>query len=206
MPLEQLFALPGWLLLGVFLGVCASVVVGGVFYLGDRFLDSGRPSRSESIDGSLRRRAEIREYLRTIGERFEEDVRLTDGSGGGPVAFYLPDRDVAITFDVRTYFELTETETYVVLCEYEMPATHLGRRLPFETPTVSPPPSVDESVSRAFDRLGLAPNADEAEIQAAYRDRIKQVHPDQGGSEAEFKRIQEAYTTARTHAAETGAS
>lgn len=196
MPLEQLFALPDWILLGVFLGLCASVAVGGVFYFGVRHLSSGRAARSGSVDGSARRRAEIREYLRTIGERVEEDADLD----GTDVAFYLPERDVAITFDVTAYFDLQSTDTHVVLCEHEMPAAHLARRLPFETPTVTRPPRKTDPVSQAYDRLGLTPGADEAEVKAAYRELVKEVHPDQGGSETEFKRVQEAYTTARNHA------
>lgn len=47
---------------------------------------------------------------------------------------------------------------------------------------------------RAARVLGVEPDADEAAIRSAYRDRIKDVHPDaDGGDEAEFKRVREAY-------------
>ncbi|MEF8800090.1 MAG: ferredoxin Fer [Halolamina sp.] len=44
-----------------------------------------------------------------------------------------------------------------------------------------------------FDVLGVDPDADEATVLRAYRRRVKETHPDQGGSTAEFKRVQEAY-------------
>ncbi len=44
-----------------------------------------------------------------------------------------------------------------------------------------------------FDVLGVNGDADEEEIAAAYRRRVKETHPDQSGSAAEFKRVQEAY-------------
>jgi len=37
-------------------------------------------------------------------------------------------------------------------------------------------------------------------VKSAYRDRVKQVHPDHGGDEADFKRVREAYTLAKQHA------
>lgn len=45
-----------------------------------------------------------------------------------------------------------------------------------------------------FDVLGLDPeDADDGEIQAAYRRRVKEAHPDQGGSVEEFQRVRAAY-------------
>lgn len=48
-------------------------------------------------------------------------------------------------------------------------------------------------MSSPFDVLGVDPDADEGEILAAYRRRIKQAHPDQGGSVEKFQRVQAAY-------------
>jgi curved DNA-binding protein CbpA len=48
-------------------------------------------------------------------------------------------------------------------------------------------------VDSPFDVLGIEPGADEAEIDRAYRRRVKETHPDQGGSAAEFGRVREAY-------------
>lgn len=44
-----------------------------------------------------------------------------------------------------------------------------------------------------YDILGIDSDADEDEIKQAYRDRVKQTHPDLGGSESAFKRVERAY-------------
>lgn len=46
----------------------------------------------------------------------------------------------------------------------------------------------------AYDVLGLSPDADEAAVRRAYREKVKAVHPDaEGGSEEAFKRVNAAY-------------
>ena len=44
-----------------------------------------------------------------------------------------------------------------------------------------------------YDILRVDADADEDEIKQAYRDRVKEVHPDLGGSEDAFKRVERAY-------------
>ncbi|MFC6962610.1 ferredoxin Fer [Halocatena marina] len=44
-----------------------------------------------------------------------------------------------------------------------------------------------------FDVLGISPDADEAEIDRAYRQRVKEAHPDHGGSTSEFQLVRMAY-------------
>ncbi|MCC3763238.1 DnaJ domain-containing protein [Glycomyces sp. TRM65418] len=43
--------------------------------------------------------------------------------------------------------------------------------------------------------LGVSPQAPKAEIQAAYRRRLRETHPDKGGDEAEFHLVQGAWET-----------
>ena len=44
-----------------------------------------------------------------------------------------------------------------------------------------------------FEILGVDPDADDAAVVDAYRRRVKEVHPDQGGSAREFRMVQTAY-------------
>lgn len=44
-----------------------------------------------------------------------------------------------------------------------------------------------------FDVLRIDPDADEEEIEQAYRRRVKETHPDQGGSVGEFRAVRAAY-------------
>ena len=53
-----------------------------------------------------------------------------------------------------------------------------------------------------FDVLGVAPDAEDAEIKRAYRRRAKEAHPDQGGSVEEFQRVKAAYEAIRSGAVE----
>jgi len=44
-----------------------------------------------------------------------------------------------------------------------------------------------------FEVLAIDTGATEAEVVRAYRERVKQVHPDQGGSVEQFQTVKEAY-------------
>ncbi|MBX0295258.1 ferredoxin Fer [Haloarcula nitratireducens] len=44
-----------------------------------------------------------------------------------------------------------------------------------------------------YEILGVDPDADEDEVSDAYRELVKDVHPDQGGSTEEFRAVQRAY-------------
>jgi hypothetical protein len=193
---EWFSLVPPWLLAGIAMGLAAVAVVAGIFVAGDRLFPAPPTDRSRRIDGTDRRRAEIRTYLAGIDERYVEDATVH----GETVAFHLPERDVAITFDPQAYFRIEETGTHAVLCEHEMPGSQLGRRLPFEVPVGGRRSGATGSVTTAFSRLGLQPTADADEVRAAYRARVKEVHPDHGGDGEAFRRLQEAYTTAKEHA------
>jgi len=195
---EAIAELPEWLLVGLGLAAAATLLIALAFVAGQRAFpridaDGGRDPERE---GAERRVAEIRHYLDAIDERFVEGTTVD----GQPVEFYLPERDVAVTFDARVFFRLQATDTDPVLVEHELPGGHLGSRLPFETPEITTDSDADAEVATAFAALGLPASADVAEVRRAYRRRVKEVHPDQGGDEDEFRRIREAYDTAREHA------
>ena len=188
--------LPEWLLLGLGGAVVVTVVVAFIFATGSRLFPT--VYRPGGYSGETKRRAEIREYLTSIGEQFAEDHPV----GGQPVAFYLPERDVAITFDARAYFRIEGSGTRAVLVEHEMPGVHLGSRLPFETPRVEADESGDgtDATTAAFALLGVPATASIEEVKRAYRQQVKQVHPDHGGDREAFERLREAYAAAKQRA------
>ncbi|WP_256687811.1 J domain-containing protein [Halococcus qingdaonensis] len=194
-------SLPVWLL-GMALGAGSLLVVAGVFALGARLfpsapIDDTSADRTESgASGDAKRRREIRDYLETIGESFVENHPIESRS----VAFYLPERDVAITFDPRAYYRLRRSSTHAVLVEHELPGVHLGSRLPFETPALDIDDGEIDPASAAFAVLDVPTEASAREVTAAYREKVKRVHPDHGGDHEEFKRVREAYTTAKERA------
>ncbi|WP_128477821.1 J domain-containing protein [Halorussus pelagicus] len=185
--------MPEWLVVGLWLSVGIGVLIGAIFVAGSRLYPNQSPNATYTT-GEGRRRIEIRQYLSTIGEEFAEEHFVA----GQHVAFYLPERDVAITFDARAYFRIQRSPTYAVLVEHEMPGMHLGDRLPFETPDISE--EEDERVDpteAAFAILGVSPGASLSEVKRAYRRKVKEVHPDHGGDREEFQQVREAYTAAK---------
>ena len=186
--------LPEWLVVGLWLSAGVGLVIVAIFVAGARLYPS-RVSTATYSTGEGRRRVEIRQYLSAIGEEFAEDHFVE----GQHVAFYLPKRDVAITFDARAYFRIERSPTYAVLVEHEMPGMHLGDRLPFETPDLSEDDDEGrvDPTEAAFAILGVPPGATLAEVKRAYRDKVKDVHPDHGGDREEFQQVREAYTAAK---------
>jgi hypothetical protein len=202
--------LPDWLGLGLLITGAVTAVTAALFVLVRRRFPTRPVSPASERSGEWKRRREIRQYLRAIDEPFAEDHFVA----GRHVAFYLPEREVAVTFDAPAYFRIRNAGTDVVLAEHEMPGWALGGRLPFETSDVADEfgarTGSDEggaaghvdSVEAAFRTLGVPRTASEADVKAAYRERVKDVHPDHGGQRETFERVREAYATAR-QAAET---
>jgi hypothetical protein len=186
-----LAVLPAWLSSGLLLGLVLTGVIGVVFLIGIwRYPDQTRRASSGSSMTDRRRRA-LAQYLRDAGE-----VVQTEGTVAGvPVAIYLPARDVALVFAPAAYLALRETSTQVMLCELEAPPAAIARRLPF----LSSPRATDRmgaDLTEAFAILGVPTDADPDALRAAYRERVKDCHPDQGGDPAEFARVRRAYERA----------
>ena len=60
--------------------------------------------------------------------------------------------------------------------------------------------SVDDIEGTAhYDTLGLSPSATAAHIKTAYRRLARDHHPDKGGSDAAFARLQKAYEVSAAH-------
>lgn len=188
-----LAALPDWLSSGLLLGLLLTGAIGVVFLLGiRRYPDVARTTRTGPSVTDRRRRALAR-HLRDAGETVQTEVTVA----GVPVAVYLPARDVALVFAPGAYFALRETATQVILCELEARPAAIVRRLPFITPPRAAT-AISPDLSEAFAILGVSADADAATLRAAYRQRVKDCHPDQGGDPAEFARVRRAYERART--------
>lgn len=54
-------------------------------------------------------------------------------------------------------------------------------------------PTAGPSREEAYRTLGLEPGASEQRVKRAYREAVKNAHPDRGGSEEEFKQLTRAY-------------
>lgn len=69
-----------------------------------------------------------------------------------------------------------------------------GRRVGRGTQRKPPQGDAGPTAGAARRVLDVAPDATEAEIRRAYRERVKEVHPDAGGGDEEaFKRVTAAY-------------
>jgi ferredoxin len=65
--------------------------------------------------------------------------------------------------------------------------------------------SLGARVESPHDVLGLDADADQEEIEAAYRTRVKETHPDQGGSVQSFLMVRAAYEELLANGHEAGA-
>jgi hypothetical protein len=193
---EVVAGLPTWLVTGALLGLAGSLLAALAFLSAGRLIPGEERAQGSRQSGEARRRTEFREYLTAIDEPYAENHPVA----GQHVAFYLPRRDVAITFDPQAYYHIEGSGTVAVLAEHEMPGSVLVDRLPFETPDVDFGDGGESDVDPArgaFAELGVPTGASPEEIERAYRRRVKEVHPDQGGDEEAFRRLREAYTVAR---------
>jgi hypothetical protein len=63
------------------------------------------------------------------------------------------------------------------------------------------PRTNDMGLDRAYSVLGVDPGSDADTVRSAYREKVKEVHPDtEDGDEDSFKRVNEAYETLQERA------
>ncbi|ELZ48512.1 heat shock protein DnaJ domain protein [Halorubrum californiense DSM 19288] len=220
---------PRWVLWGIGLGAVATALVALAFYLGDRFAppptaEAGRRGAA----GDERRRREIRTYLTAAGERFAEDhafdgvsvpfylpergVAITFdahdyfGLEGEGVYTVLCEHEMpGHGLGRRLPFDVDEPDWATDESGSGDGRSGAGGRFGTDRSATGPsrprgPAGRGDPVGDAFDELGLDRDADVDAVKGAYRERVKETHPDQGGDEESFRRVREAYATARNHA------
>jgi DnaJ-domain-containing protein 1 len=72
-------------------------------------------------------------------------------------------------------------------------AREAGRRRGRQRQRQAPRTDTGPTAQEAYGILDLDPSADQSAVRNAYRERVKETHPDRGGSEEEFKRVTAAY-------------
>lgn len=76
------------------------------------------------------------------------------------------------------------------------PHRRSGRRTGARRSTSRSQTGTPSSHEQAYHVLGLEPGATDDDVKRAYRERVKEVHPDaDGGDEEAFKRVTRAYET-----------
>ncbi len=126
-----------------------------------------------------------------------EDVTGSSGFPGVVVRWTLDGVDYAVACDRYTTKRDNLRESYLWIKETRKRADRpvqtgedefAAARLPSAGEVVEAAPS-------PYVVLEVEPDADREAIRDAYRERIKTAHPDNGGSEAEFKQVKQAFET-----------
>ena len=108
---------------------------------------------------------------------------------------------VAIPFAILTYFlwyqatgRLEARTRRRQTRARQATATDAGPRGGAATGRRPPGPNDGPSRAEAYRRLGLEPGAGESAVKRAYRERVKEVHPDtETGDQETFKQVTRAY-------------
>ncbi|WP_018259082.1 J domain-containing protein [Halomicrobium katesii] len=124
-----------------------------------------------------------------IYRRVERQARVDGGrrrrTGAGPREEWEPPRDSASTRQANRGARARQTGSS---------RRQRGQRQRRERRARAPSASDEISATEAYSRLGLDPGADQSSVKAAYRQKVKEVHPDtDSGDEQSFKRVKEAY-------------
>jgi len=126
-----------------------------------------------------------RRLYRGVEERAEPGTER-GGFGAGPREEWEPPRDA----DARRRARATQGQRVPGGGQGQQRRASGGRRRRRTAVGGQGGPTAAE----AYDTLGLDPNADPEAVKAAYREKVKEVHPDSpGGDEDQFKKVQSAY-------------
>ena len=129
------------------------------------------------------------QFAQRLYRGVEQQANPAGGTGAGPRGEWTPPRDG--DGDRRARAERARRQRARAGPGGARSAREQGqRRQRRAAPTASSGPTAAE----AYDTLGLDPGADDQAIREAYRDLVKEVHPDSpSGDEEEFKEVKSAY-------------
>jgi len=123
-----------------------------------------------------------------------DDVSGSSGDPGVVVRWRKDGTDYAVACDFYTSKTDNLRATYLWLNE-----TRMRNQRPVETGqdqlAAAQLPSKDADVAADPEPhvvLGVEPDADEDDVMDAFREKVKEVHPDYGGSQAAFSRVKRA--------------
>ena len=129
-----------------------------------------------------------------VYQRVERQARVDGGrrqTGAGPREEWEPPRDGATAREVAGGSRRARQarERARRRQQRQQQRRQQGRRA-----TGTPTANSGLSAAEAYQRLGLDPSADQSTVKSAYRQKVKEVHPDtDSGDEQAFKEVKEAY-------------
>lgn len=163
---------------------------------------AGERTNCSKFDTSLRRtRSDLKDEMSRmdVDEWRVEEVGGSSGDPGVVVRWRDDDDEYAAACDAYTTKTANLRASYLWIHE-----TRMREKRPVATAADSFAaarlPSGEDGDGEAVvgqmpdhEILGVSPQASDAAIEDAYRERASETHPDSGGNAAEFKRVKAAY-------------
>lgn len=193
----------------------AAAFEGGVGPGGERGRDPGAYRRKTQADLREQARDRVATFLDEHDVAYETDRDFGTSAGTVTAPFYIPDEDAAVILDdwYEEYLLSKHADVATVIVELHVTPEHqllpLRRLLGIEADAdtdAEPSVSVGAAETDAATVLDLeSRDVTVSELKSAYRERIKETHPDQNDAadaEEQFQRVQQAYEDLREEVAD----
>jgi DnaJ-domain-containing protein 1 len=194
----------------------AAAFEGGVGPGGERGRDPGAYRRKTQADLREQARDRVATFLDEHDVAYETDRDFATSAGTVTAPFYLPDEAAAVILDdwYEEYLLSKHADVATVIVELHVTLEHqllpLRRLLGIEAetgwddePSVSVGGDAGADAAAVLDLDGR--DVTVSELKSAYRERIKETHPDQNDApdaEEQFQRVQRAYEDLREEVAD----
>lgn len=173
--------------------------------------DAGAYRRKTQADLREQARERVAGFLDDHGVAYETDRSFETAAGSVTAPFYLPEREVAVILDdwYDDYLLDKHVDVATVIVELHVTPEHqlgpLRGALGIEAERRPADGRVDVGPDDATVLDLDGGDVSVEELRSAYRERIKETHPDQNDSadaEEEFRRVKEAYENLREQVAD----